>query len=209
MNDSTEKYWIEQQIENQKRFSEAGTKTREGERGLWQSIITIHSTVLAITVSLLSYRGNSPNFFLAGAWIAQIASIGLGLFIFKLDHSREFANSLNSFQFSYDMNEINAAEARGEYFHNQELRKGLTISALMKFDKRIGLKQTSLWTKIAEDYYKKFNGQLPSSKLFTEEKLTYPRKLIFALRGRLELLVSFFYILTFLAFASLLVGLFL
>jgi len=203
MNESAERYWINAQIENQRKFAREQENIRNLKVDLWKSIITIQAAILAISIPLIGYLETNPNPFLILTWVIEIASIALGFLLFKIHIDREFKSSFESFKFSMDMNEISAQDARTGFIGKEEKGQGLLIAALMNITPK---KDQSTFSNYAKDLATKYKSELPSAKFFKEVKKTTIHKLTeFLLRNQTKF-ITIFYCLVAISFLTLLLG---
>lgn len=206
INPKAEEFWINKGVKDLEQFKDVSENVKESTRDLWKSIISIHGTILGISISLMAYLKNDPNSLLLATWVIQIACITLGLLIFKLDIDREFKHGLNSVQFGMDMNEINERHARGEFLGKEAEREGLITASLMKFELSAQGTLGPHWTELAKKLYAEYEPKLPSSKYFTSLKETGLRKVHKVLKREHPRLVSVFYFLSLAAFILLLLS---
>ncbi len=195
-----EKFWSDSQSQTIKKFGVEQEKAKDLSLDLLKTIITVHATILGISIALMGYLQKNPNLFLLFTWIAEVACIALGLLCFKLHIDEEIKNSLENFMFSYDTNEINMREARSEFVGKEKEREGLIVAAMM----RRWSPDEKLWTPYAQELAEKYKAMLPCSKIFKETK--EPSMFKKFLNDKRLIIVNVFYLLTSLSFLFLLIS---
>jgi hypothetical protein len=208
MNQNVERDLINAQTENLNKFAQEIENVGNLSLDLWKSIITIHSVILGVSVALMGYLKTSPNWLLTLTWVIQIISIGVGFLIFKLYIDWKTKNSLESFKFSTDINTFLLSDMKGEFIGEKEKKIGMFTAILMNrlSDPRIPEKHKRIWSKYAEDLAKKYKGELESSKLFLEIKKTKIQGIWEFFLKNTPKLINGFYILSALAFTTLLLS---
>lgn len=208
MNQDVEKYLLNAQSENLKKFEQESGNVQNLTLDLWKTIIMIHSIILGFSAGLTRYLKTTPNFFLKLAWILMIVSIGLGFLIFKLYIDLKTRGTLASFKFSTDMNAFNLSDVKGEFKEDKEKKIGMTAAIFMNLEsERITSEKDKLrFTDHAKELAQKYKGELQSSKLFKEiEKTRIHTIKEFFLKNSSKF-INAFYISSLLAFLTLLLS---
>jgi hypothetical protein len=198
MDQNSERFWMDAQVDAQKKFGQELEKHKDLNLDFWKTIIIIQATILGISISLMGYLGTSPNLFLVLTWITEITTIGWGFLLFKIHIDQYFKSSFEGFKSSWDMNEINILDARGAFTENPDKKKGLFVAALMKIPAN-----ENQFTDQAKDLASKYKNELPSEQFFKDVGKTKLYRLKeFLLRHQAKL-VSGFYFFTTISFITL------
>lgn len=205
---NVERHLINAETENLNKFAQEIENVGNLSLDLWKSLITIHALILGISGALMGYLKATPDWLLILTWLLQIISIGLGLLIFKLYIDWKAISNLASFKCSMDMNEYLLSDTKDEFIGNKEKRFGMLIAILMNriSDSRFSEEDKPKWTEYAEKLAEKYKGELKSSKLFLEVKKTKIRNIWEFFVKNTPTLISLFYVLSVLAFVTLLLS---
>ncbi|MCG2726775.1 MAG: hypothetical protein L6420_11105 [Elusimicrobia bacterium] len=196
---NNEKFWFDKKTKAIEDFGSSINKIKDLHLDFVKTIITIHATLLGITVALMGYIEKSPTIWLKGTWVFEIISICLGLFALKQHIDWVYEGTLSGFEFNYDMSDISEREARGEFKGGNTLREGLILAALVKRDTLSANTFSLDQIRLA----KKYDKQLPSSKLFKgNAKKKWFQKI------RPAFILELFFFFTSIAFVSLLISVF-
>jgi len=203
MNQDIERFWLNAQMEAQRKFGQELEKFKDLNLDLWKSIITIQAAILGISIALLGYLKTNPNPFLISTWIIEIISIALGFLLFRVHIDQHFKSSFGSFKYSMDINEINLLDSQGKFIGNEEEKKGMAIASLMDI---IPEKEHKMFSDSAKNLAEKYRGELPSRQLFKEVKETTVDRLIGLVLKHQVKVINVFYFLTAISFLTLLLS---
>ena len=204
MDESSERVWINAQIDAQKKFGQEQEKIKDLNLDLWKTIITIQATILGISIPLMGYLKAKPNCFLVLTWIIEIISIAFGFLLFKIHIDQEFEVSFTNHKFSMDINEIGLMDAQGKFNENQDKRAGMGVAALMDIIPK--KKQINMWSDYAKNLADKYRNELPSKRLYKEVRKPRIYQLKEALFEYKLRLVNIFYLFSVVSFATLILS---
>lgn len=178
-------------------------KIKNLQLDLWKSIITVHAAVLGISIPLMGFTQKSIHPILAATWVLQIVSIGCGLLLSKIHIDLESRISLQSLKFGLDTNRINRMDATMQEKSPTDKKKlsGMLIAAMMDITPR---KERDFFTKYGKDLAARYEKELPSRKLFKEEKSSVGKAVTDFLVEKRTVLTSLFYCLSAVSFITLL-----
>lgn len=159
---SNQKFWSDQKDEALKKFGADIEKVKDLSLDLTKTVITVHATFLGLTLSLMGYLQKAPNFYLLLTWASEILAISFGLLSFKQYIDSTAANSVNTFQFSFDMGDINQREAGGQFIGKEADRTGLLLAALI----RRSHDAERFFSKEQREIAKTYAHKLPTAKMF-------------------------------------------
>lgn len=133
-------------------------------RWLWGHIILVNATILGFTVGTTQIKNIvEPNLFLVLSWILLLGTVFLGILLLHEDQDIKFTSDLNSFEFKYNMAEIEGQYSEGKI--NAEQRRGL-ILATMAENELIQLTDRGIkFTQVAKNLIEKYKTKLPT-KIF-------------------------------------------
>ncbi|MFA6433074.1 MAG: hypothetical protein WCW52_00110 [Elusimicrobiales bacterium] len=190
---NTEKFWSDKKDEALKKFGSDIEKAKDLSLDLTKTIITINATFLGLTLSLMGYLRKTPNCALLFTWGAEILAITFGLISFKQYIDAAASNSVDSFQFTFDLSDISQREARGEFVGKETERMGLILAAMIRRYPDGG----KLFSKEQRANAKTYEAQLSTTKMFTPVE---NKSLLSKLTPSQSLVSELFYGLTVLSF---------
>jgi len=174
-------------------------------RWLWGHIILVNATILGFTVGMTQIKNIvEPNLFLISSWILLLGTVFLGILLLHEDQDIKFTSDLDSFEFKYNMAEIEGRYRAGKITADQ--RKGLILAAMAE-NELIQLTDKSIkFNQLGKDLIEKYKSELPSRLFITpipgkSSKWKNPVK-IWLYKNHINL-SNWFYYLTLAAYISL------
>lgn len=184
-----------QQMEAWSAYGLAYEKTTQSYRDLWKTLLAIHGVILGISAGIMSRTAYGPDAFLIAAWIAELCSIFLGLFVFKLDIDIESDNALRNALFQYDVGGLGMKRQQG-MLDEKTLAQYMTAS----FVKRL---PDYPWSDDYKKLAQTLRSKLPSSQLVP---IPERKKIVRRVMAAQKRMVQGFYALSLLGFLLLLLS---
>ena len=164
MDQNIKDFWGKEQLKGIQEFKFNLEKYFESRKNIWQHLTIVVSTILGFSLGLTTTTKEKVNLFLLITWILQIISILIGFFLIIIDSESRHKRDISSFKFGYNMSEISKMEMDGKFIGNEELKAGLVLSAIDKYNRELW--KPVEFSKEGLDLIKKYQTKLPSERFF-------------------------------------------